>query len=48
MTWVDDSISTTPESALAALASFPGRTLVLLGGGQDRGQDYASSDVSWR
>ena len=41
LTWVDDSISTTPESALAALASFPGRPLVLLGGGQDRGQDYA-------
>jgi UDP-N-acetylmuramoylalanine--D-glutamate ligase len=40
VTWVDDSISTTPESALAALASFPGRPLVLLGGGQDRGQDY--------
>ena len=40
LTWVDDSISTTPESALAALASFPGRELVLLGGGQDRGQDY--------
>ena len=40
--WVDDSISTTPESALAALASFPGRELVLIGGGQDRGQDYAA------
>jgi UDP-N-acetylmuramoylalanine--D-glutamate ligase len=40
VTWVDDSISTTPESALAALASFPGRELVLIGGGQDRGQDY--------
>ena len=40
VTWVDDSISTTPESALAALASFPGRPLVLIGGGQDRGQDY--------
>jgi UDP-N-acetylmuramoylalanine--D-glutamate ligase len=39
--WVDDSISTTPESALAALASFPGREVVLIGGGQDRGQDYA-------
>ena len=39
--WVDDSISTTPESTLAALASFPGRELVLIGGGQDRGQDYA-------
>jgi UDP-N-acetylmuramoylalanine--D-glutamate ligase len=38
--WVDDSISTTPESALAALASFPDRGVVLIGGGQDRGQDY--------
>jgi len=38
--WVDDSISTTPESTLAALASFPGRPIVLIGGGQDRGQDY--------
>lgn len=38
--WVNDSISTTPESTLAALASFPGQELVLLGGGQDRGQDY--------
>jgi UDP-N-acetylmuramoylalanine--D-glutamate ligase len=40
MLWVDDSISTTPESTLAALASFPGREIVLIGGGQDRGQDY--------
>jgi UDP-N-acetylmuramoyl-L-alanine---L-glutamate ligase len=39
--WVDDSISTTPESTLAALASFPGRELILIGGGQDRGQNYA-------
>jgi UDP-N-acetylmuramoylalanine--D-glutamate ligase len=39
--WVDDSISTTPESTIAALASFPGRDIVLIGGGQDRGQDYA-------
>lgn len=38
--WVNDSISTTPESTLAALASFPDRDLVLIGGGQDRGQDY--------
>jgi UDP-N-acetylmuramoylalanine--D-glutamate ligase len=40
VTWVDDSISTTPESTLAALQSFAGRPIVLLGGGQDRGQDY--------
>jgi UDP-N-acetylmuramoylalanine--D-glutamate ligase len=38
--WVNDSISTTPESALAALASFPGRDIILIAGGQDRGQDY--------
>lgn len=40
VSWVDDSISTTPESAAAAIASFPGRPIVLIGGGQDRGQDY--------
>ena len=38
--WVDDSISTTPESAVAALASFPDRDVVLIAGGQDRGQDH--------
>lgn len=41
ITWVDDSISTTPESTLAALDAFGGRDVVLLAGGQDRGQDYA-------
>jgi UDP-N-acetylmuramoylalanine--D-glutamate ligase len=44
--WVDDSISTTPESTLAALASFPGRAIVLIGGGQDRGQDYRALAVA--
>jgi UDP-N-acetylmuramoyl-L-alanine---L-glutamate ligase len=39
--WVHDSISTTPESTAAALASFPERELTLIAGGQDRGQDYA-------
>jgi UDP-N-acetylmuramoylalanine--D-glutamate ligase len=38
--WVDDSISTTPESTIAALQSFPDREIVLLGGGEDRGQDH--------
>jgi UDP-N-acetylmuramoylalanine--D-glutamate ligase len=38
--WVNDSISTTPESTIAALASFADREIVLIGGGQDRGQDY--------
>lgn len=42
VTWVNDSISTTPESTLAALASFPGRGILLIGGGQDRGQDYTA------
>jgi UDP-N-acetylmuramoylalanine-D-glutamate ligase len=40
LTWVDDSISTTPESSIAALASFPGRSIILIVGGQDRGQDH--------
>ncbi len=40
ITWIDDSISTTPESAIAALQSFGGRAVVLIAGGQDRGQDY--------
>jgi len=39
--YVDDSISTTPESTIAALASFPDRPIVLIAGGQDRGQDHA-------
>ncbi len=38
--WVDDSISTTPESTIAALEAFPGRPLILIAGGQDRGQDH--------
>lgn len=38
--WVDDSISTTPESTVAALQSFPDRSIVLIAGGKDRGQDY--------
>ena len=38
--WVDDSISTTPESTLAALSSFSGRDLILIAGGQDRGQEH--------
>ncbi len=40
--WVDDSISTTPESTECAVASFPDRDIVLLGGGEDRAQDYTS------
>lgn len=39
-TWVDDSISTTPEAAMAAIAAFAPGPVVLLAGGLDRGQDY--------
>jgi UDP-N-acetylmuramoyl-L-alanine---L-glutamate ligase len=39
--WVDDSISTAPQSSLAAIAAFPERPVVLIAGGQDRDQDYA-------
>ncbi|MFN8109774.1 MAG: UDP-N-acetylmuramoyl-L-alanine--D-glutamate ligase [Thermoleophilia bacterium] len=40
--WVDDSISTTPQSALAALAAHPDRPVVLIGGGMDRQQEHAA------
>ncbi|MEA2279670.1 MAG: UDP-N-acetylmuramoyl-L-alanine---L-glutamate ligase [Solirubrobacteraceae bacterium] len=40
--WVNDSISTTPESALAALASYPDHRVILIAGGHDREQDYAA------
>ncbi len=39
--WVDDSISTTPESTIAALASFPDQAVILVGGGSEREQGYA-------
>ncbi len=38
--WIDDSISTTPQSAIAAVAALADGPLVLIGGGFDRGQDY--------
>ena len=38
--WIDDSISTTPESAIAALEAFSDLPVVLIAGGSDRGQDY--------
>ena len=40
--YVDDSISTTPETAVAALKSFGDfATIVLIAGGFDREQDYS-------
>ena len=40
LTFVDDSISTTPESTMAALEAFSGNTITLLLGGKDRRQDF--------
>jgi UDP-N-acetylmuramoylalanine--D-glutamate ligase len=40
VTCVDDSISTVPQATLAALAAYRDRSIVLLAGGSDRGQDY--------
>ena len=38
--YVDDSISTTPESAIAALEVYRDRDVTLIAGGYDRGIDY--------
>lgn len=38
--WVDDSISTTPESAIAALDALGDRVAAVILGGQDRGVDF--------
>lgn len=39
--WVDDAISTTPESAIAALHALAGKVDTIILGGQDRGSDFA-------
>jgi UDP-N-acetylmuramoylalanine--D-glutamate ligase len=38
--FVDDSISTAPESAIAALSVYAGRHITVIVGGYDRGIDY--------
>jgi UDP-N-acetylmuramoyl-L-alanine---L-glutamate ligase len=38
--FVDDSISTAPESTIAALSVYAGREITLIVGGYDRGIDY--------
>src|SRR3989338_7634985 len=38
--WVDDAISTTPESAIAALEALGDRVRTIILGGQDRGNDF--------
>ena len=39
--FVDDSISTTPYSAIAAMEAYADRPITLIAGGYDRGVDYA-------
>ncbi|MDO8648261.1 MAG: UDP-N-acetylmuramoyl-L-alanine--D-glutamate ligase [Candidatus Peregrinibacteria bacterium] len=38
--WIDDAISTTPESAIAALDALGDRVTTIILGGQDRGNDF--------
>lgn len=38
--WVDDSISTIPESAAAAVDAYDGQSIALIAGGFDREQDH--------
>ena len=39
--WINDSIATAPEAAVAALDAFPGEVATYIGGGTDRGFDFA-------
>ena len=41
ITWVNDSISTTPHASLAALECFRGQRVAILVGGHDRGVDWS-------
>ncbi len=41
ITWINDSISTTPHATLAALDCFWGQRIALLVGGHDRGVDWS-------
>ena len=40
--YVNDSIATTPQAAIAALQHYAGRDIALILGGQDRGLDWTS------
>ena len=42
VSYVNDSIATIPEAAVAALDALEGRPVVLIAGGFDRGQDHAA------
>jgi UDP-N-acetylmuramoylalanine--D-glutamate ligase len=39
--WINDSIATAPEAAVAALDAFGGEVATFIGGGTDRGFDFA-------
>ena len=41
LSWINDSISTTPQATLAALESLHGRQVTVLVGGHDRGLDWS-------
>lgn len=40
--WIDDAISTTPESAIAALDALDKRVTTMILGGKDRGYDFTA------
>jgi UDP-N-acetylmuramoylalanine--D-glutamate ligase len=40
--YVDDSISTTPQSTIEAIKAYPGRPITVLVGGFDRGLDFTA------
>ncbi|MGN2247681.1 UDP-N-acetylmuramoyl-L-alanine--D-glutamate ligase [Frateuria sp. GZRR35] len=42
LAWINDSISTTPQATLAALASLEGRQVTVIVGGHDRGLDWSA------
>ncbi|NDK39220.1 UDP-N-acetylmuramoyl-L-alanine--D-glutamate ligase [Pseudoxanthomonas gei] len=48
ITYVNDSISTTPHATLAALECFHGRDIAVLVGGHDRGVDWADFATAMR
>jgi UDP-N-acetylmuramoylalanine--D-glutamate ligase len=39
--WINDSIATAPEAAVVALEAFDGEVSTYIGGGTDRGFDFA-------